>query len=136
MGLAAASLLIGTVAALAAMTPERKAVFDQFTAKARAADPAFQDFSAARGEAFFQGRHSGGKPETPTCTTCHTTNLKQAGKTRAGKTIEPMAASVNPKRFTDMAEVEKWFRRNCSDVLGRECTSTEKGDVLAYLLGL
>ena len=45
-----------------------------------------------------------------------------------------MAASANPKRFTDAIEVEKWFKRNCGDVLGRECTAIEKGDVLAYLL--
>ncbi len=58
------------------------------------------------------------------------------GKTRAGKDIEPMAASVNPKRYADRAEVEKWFKRNCNDVVGRECTLAEKGDVLTYLLGL
>jgi hypothetical protein len=47
-----------------------------------------------------------------------------------------MAASASPKRYSDPAEVEKWFKRNCGDVLGRECTATEKGDVLVYLLGL
>jgi hypothetical protein len=30
--------------------------------------------------------------------------------------------------------VEKWFRRNCNDVLGRTCTPSEKADVMAYLL--
>jgi hypothetical protein len=81
-------------------------------------------------------RHTGGKTETPSCTTCHTSELKKPGQTRAGKEIAPMAASVNAKRFTDPAEVEKWFKRNCSDVLGRECAATEKSDVLAYLLSL
>ena len=33
-----------------------------------------------------------------------------------------------------MAKVEKWFKRNCNDVLGRVCTPLEKGDVLSYLL--
>ena len=93
-------------------------------------------FSADRGKAFFRDRHTGGKPETPVCTECHTTDLTKQGKTRAGKDIEPMAASVNAKRYTDKAEVEKWFKRNCNDVLGRECTLAEKGDVLTYLLGL
>ena len=34
------------------------------------------------------------------------------------------------------AKVEKWFARNCNDVLGRACTPVEKGDVLAWLLSL
>ena len=45
-----------------------------------------------------------------------------------------MAASVTPKRYTDPAKVEKWFKRNCREVLGRECTVQEKGDWLSYML--
>jgi hypothetical protein len=30
--------------------------------------------------------------------------------------------------------VEKWFKRNCNDVVGRACTAQEKGDVLAYVM--
>lgn len=120
----------------AGMSPAQTAVVGQQAAAAAKADPAFSGFSAGRGKALFLGTHTGGKPETPSCTACHTLDPKQPGKTRAGKPIEPMAASVNPKRFTDPAEVEKWFKRNCSDVLGRECSPTEKGDVLTYLLGL
>ena len=37
---------------------------------------------------------------------------------------------------TDEAKVDKWFRRNCNDVLSRECTAVEKADVLAYLNAL
>ena len=47
-----------------------------------------------------------------------------------------MAASVAPTRYTDPDIVEKWFRRNCRDVLGRACSAAEKADVLAYLLSL
>ena len=92
-------------------------------------------FSAARGEAFFTATHTGGKPDTPSCASCHGTDPAKGGQTRAGKAIEPMAVSVNPKRFTDPAEVDKWFKRNCSSVLGRECTAAEKGDVLTWLIG-
>ncbi|MEG7525318.1 MAG: DUF1924 domain-containing protein [Chromatiales bacterium] len=53
---------------------------------------------------------------------------------RTGKVIEPLAPSVNPKRFTDQRKVEKWFIRNCKWTLGRECSSQEKGDLLVYLL--
>lgn len=31
---------------------------------------------------------------------------------------------------------DKWFKRNCNDVLGRQCTPAERADVLAYLLSL
>ena len=51
-----------------------------------------------------------------------------------GKTITPLAPAFNPERFTDQAKVDKWFRRNCNDVLSRECTAVEKADVLAWLL--
>ena len=51
-----------------------------------------------------------------------------------GKTIAPMAVSANPERFTDEAKIEKWFRRNCKEVVGRECTAAEKADFLAWLV--
>jgi len=91
---------------------------------------------AAAGKAFFLGDHTGGKPATPSCTTCHTMDPTKAGKARTGKPIEPMAPRVNAERFTDSAKVEKWFGRNCNSVLGRECTPAEKADVIAYLNGL
>jgi hypothetical protein len=91
---------------------------------------------AARGRTFFHASHVNAKGETRSCTSCHTNALTGPGKSAAGKEIGPMAASVAPKRFTDPAEVEKWFKRNCSDVLGRECTAQEKSDVLAFLLSI
>jgi hypothetical protein len=88
---------------------------------------------AAAGKAFWNANHSGGKPDTPSCTTCHGNDPTKAGQTRAGKAIDPMAVSVQPDRYTDPAKVEKWFGRNCNSVLGRDCTATEKADVLDYL---
>lgn len=134
--IAAVAIAASVGAALSAMTPAQKANYDTYVAAAKAADPAFKDFSAERGKSFFLANHVGGRKETPSCTSCHTADPAKAGRTRAGKEIAPMAASANPKRFSDAAEMEKWFKRNCSDVLGRECTVLEKGDVLAYLLGL
>ena len=128
------ALAILCSAAATAMSPSQKAVYEGYVAAAKKADVAFTDFSADKGRAFFQGNHTGGKADSPSCTSCHTTDLTKSGKSRAGKEIAPMAASVNPKRFTDPADVEKWFTRNCPDVLGRECTVIEKGDALAYLL--
>jgi hypothetical protein len=70
------------------------------------------------------------------CTTCHTSDPRQTGKTRAHKPILPLAPAVNGKRLTDRAHVEKWFERNCRDVLSRACTPIEKADFIAYLLSV
>lgn len=93
--------------------------------------PGSQGFSAARGETFFKTKHGG----EWSCSSCHTDNPAAAGKhAKTGKPIDPLAPSVNAERFTSPKKVEKWFKRNCNDVLSRECTPQEKGDVLAYLL--
>ena len=68
------------------------------------------------------------------CATCHTEDLRQTGKhIKTGKSIEPLAPSVNTKRLTDIAEIEKWFKRNCEWTLGRECNAQEKGNFLSYI---
>lgn len=107
-----------------------QALIDGFSVEAgRPADP-------EAGKILFLGTHVGGKPDTPSCTTCHTNDPKQVGATRVGKAIEPMASSVNPNRYTDLAKFDKWIRRNCNTVLGRECTAGEKADVLSWLSSL
>ena len=53
-----------------------------------------------------------------------------------GKAFSPLAPAANPGRFRNVAKVEKWFKRNCLDVLKRACTPEEKGDVLTYLLSV
>jgi hypothetical protein len=50
-----------------------------------------------------------------------------------GRVIEPLAPRANPARFSDEAKAEKWFDRNCKQVLGRVCTSGERGDLLTWL---
>jgi hypothetical protein len=100
---------------------------------ARQATTGFGGFSARRGEQFFAARHGG----EWSCASCHTADPRQPGKHAAtGKAIAPLAPAANAERFTAPAKVEKWFRRNCNDVLGRPCTPVEKGDVLAWLLSL
>jgi len=89
--------------------------------------------SATRGEALYRTEHSGRNGQNINCASCHTASPKQPGQTRVGKRIEPLAPSVNPQRFTDAAKVEKWFRRNCTDVLQRECSAQEKSDFIAFL---
>ena len=128
-------LLIAAAGTVAAATgnADREAILAGFAAEAKQADPAFAGFSAERGHAFWTAAHAGGKPETPSCTSCHTPDPTREGETRAGKQIAPMAVSKTPDRFTDPEKVAKWFGRNCNTVLGRDCTAVEKGDVITYL---
>ena len=71
------------------------------------------------------------------CASCHGDVPTQQGRhASTGKTISPLAPASNAQRFTDNAKTEKWFRRNCNDVVGRECTPAEKADVLAWLMTL
>ena len=93
--------------------------------------PNFQGFSAARGEKFFKVKHG----SDWSCASCHTENPVVTGKhAKTDKPIDPLAPSANAERFTNPKKIEKWFKRNCNDVLDRACTPLEKGDVLAYLL--
>ena len=88
---------------------------------------------AARGKAFFTTAHG----RDWACASCHGPTPVSDGRHAAtGKSIQPLAPSANPARFTDRDKVEKWFRRNCTDVVGRPCTDAEKADVLAWLIAL
>lgn len=100
---------------------------------AQQAGVAVSALSPARGEALYRSEHPGKNGAAQSCASCHTANPRQAGQTRVGKRIEPLAPIANPSRFTDAAQVEKWFRRNCMDVLARECSAQEKGDFIAWL---
>ncbi len=92
-----------------------------------------QPASVARGEKFFASQH--GKEWS--CASCHGVPPTKDGKhASTDKSISPLAPAFNAKRFTDEAKVNKWFKRNCNDVLNRECTSLEKADVMAYLNSL
>jgi len=92
-----------------------------------------QPANAARGEAFFKANYG----QEWQCTSCHGKSPMVGGRhVSTDKTIEPLAPAANAKRFTDSVKVEKWFRRNCKDVLARECTAAEKADVLAWLMTL
>lgn len=89
-------------------------------------------FSAERGRALYTQRTTDWS-----CASCHTTDPRGEGRHAVtGKTISPFAPAANAERFTNPAKVEKWFRRNCNDVLGRQCTTVERGDLLTYVLSL
>lgn len=109
----------------------RDAILADYAAKSGTAS-----FSAQRGETLFRTKWTGGDLRTSSCTACHTSDPRQPGQNaKTGRPIEPVAVSVNPRRFTDPATVEKQFTRDCRSVLGRDCTPLEKGDYITFLAG-
>lgn len=91
--------------------------------------------SAQRG-AEFHARRFGASAKLPSCASCHTDNPAQPGRHAVtDKPIKPLAPSANAERFSDPAKVEKWFKRNCTEVVGRECNAAEKADFIAYVTG-
>jgi uncharacterized membrane protein len=119
-----ALLLFASLQAMAATPAELLAGYT-----AQAGQPA----NASKGEAFFKASHG----QEWQCTSCHGKSPMSGGRhASTDKAIEPLAPAANAKRFTDSAKVEKWFRRNCKDVLARECSAIEKADVLAWLISL
>jgi hypothetical protein len=131
---ATTALLAALLLPLPGIAAPRDALLASYAAAAKAADPAFSGFSAARGEKLHVTQFAAGKVDTPSCTSCHGASPRSAGRTPAGKSIEALAVSVSPTRYSDPAKVEKWFKRNCHDVLGRECTPLEKGDWLTFMI--
>jgi len=132
----ASLLLIAAALVLPASSarPETPADFAAaFAEEARANEPHFSGLDAARGRTFFVDLHGG----EWSCASCHTQDPRAEGRHAVtGKRIAPLAPSANPERFPRADKVEKWFRRNCNDVLRRACTAQEKGDVLAFLSSL
>jgi hypothetical protein len=92
-------------------------------------------FDAERGSKSWNKETKGEDGEMMSCSTCHGKDLSKEGHHhKTNKLIQPMAPSANKERFTDAKKIEKWFKRNCNDVLARECTAQEKGDFLKFLL--
>jgi hypothetical protein len=129
--LATAALAASLSTGVAAETPLD--IQQSLETAARRESAQFDGFSAPRGEAFFKSAHG----RQWSCASCHTTNPLDPGRhAKTNKAIAPLAPQANRERFTRPEKVEKWFRRNCNDVLGRPCTAAEKGDVLVYLISL
>lgn len=89
--------------------------------------------NVAAGQRLFTQKHGG----EWSCASCHGERPLANGRhASTGKTIAPLAPAANAKSLTDPAKVDKWLRRNCKDVLSRECSAAEKADVLAWLISL
>jgi hypothetical protein len=117
-------------AAVGARAETARDFLGRFEAEARAQAAGFAA-SPARGAGFFKATHG----NDWSCASCHTDNPTATGKhARTGKPIQPLAPAANAERFAQAEKVEKWFKRNCGDVLGRPCSAAEKADVLAWLI--
>ena len=115
-------VLMGMAFAVSAVTPEDLL---------KSYEPQSGKANSARGERFFNIQH--GKEWS--CASCHENPpIHDTKHIVTGKLIKPLAPSANPARFTDEAKAEKWFKRNCNDVVGRDCTAQEKADVLSWLM--
>jgi hypothetical protein len=122
MRLAGATLIAALASASEAATPaDLQAAYSALSASAAAPE---------RGQQLFTSRHG----REWSCSSCHGAVPTRAGRhASTGKAIAPLAPAFNPERFTDAAKTEKWFRRNCNDVIGRECSPAEKADVIGWL---
>jgi hypothetical protein len=129
-------LFIGVFFSINAYAATHQELLKQYEVVAKLENPSFSGFSADRGASFFRTEHIHSDGKKVSCSTCHTSDPRNQGKTRANKVIEPMATIVNPQRFTDEVKVEKWFGRNCKDVLERNCSAQEKGDYIQYLVNV
>jgi cytochrome c553 len=122
-------MMLGLFTAVpAAATPASDSLLAQYKSEgAGKADPAKAKLDWTR-EVTVDG-------EKMSCATCHGSDFSKSGKHhRTGKVIEPMSMKVNAERYTDVKKIEKWFKRNCKDAWGRECTVQEKADFLTFLL--
>lgn len=119
--------------ALPACAEAPQQMLSDYVGEAARQQPGFAA-SAERGRQFYFERRNAAE-KMPNCATCHTDDPGAAGKhVITGKVIAPIAPVAGSARFTDAAKTDKWFRRNCKEVVGRECTAVEKADVLRFLL--
>ena len=91
--------------------------------------------NAQRGEQFWNKTFTGKPPFTErSCKSCHSSNLKNKGEhVRTGKTLKPLAPSVNETSLSKVKKIKKWFKRNCKWTTGKECNAQVKADILAFI---
>lgn len=106
-----------------------------YVREVRQQNPGFSPDSQ-RGSAFFKRRFAV-NDKMPACTACHGDDMLKNGQhVITGKFIKAMAPAAEPSRLSDPAKVEKWFLRNCNEVVGRPCSAAEKADVAVWLMSV
>jgi len=91
--------------------------------------------NASKGEQLWNKTFAGQPPYSERrCASCHSNKLTNTGKhVRTGKSIAPMAPSVNSKSMNQVKNINKWLKRNCKWTLGRECSVQEKADLITFI---
>jgi hypothetical protein len=130
----ALALLLGLPSRAHAAGPVATELLREYEAQARRTSAAFAGFSAEAGHKLYVATFTV-DGQAGSCSSCHTPDPRRVGRTPAGKVVEPLSPAVNPARLADRREVEKWFTRNCKQVMGRECTAEEKGNFVTWMLG-
>jgi hypothetical protein len=106
-------------------------------AKAQGKPFAVEPFSVEGGRQIFLMTRTWEGDAQPACAACHTEDPKNEGKhIQNKKPIKPLAPAANPERFTDVHKVEANFSKHCREVYSRDCTASEKGHFLTYLLSV
>ncbi len=106
-------------------------------AKAKGKPFAVAPFSVEGGRQIFLMTRTWEGDAQPACAACHTEDPKNEGKhIESKKPIKPLAPAANPERFTDVQKVEANFAKHCREVYSRDCTASEKGHFLTYLLSV
>lgn len=126
------ALPLALVIAFAVHAETPKDVIAGYAREAARSQPGFSA-SAERGRDLFV-RKWNVTDRMPNCASCHTERPDNAGShVITAKPIKPLAPAANPERFSSLAKVEKWFRRNCTEVVGRACSAAEKADFVQFL---
>ena len=126
------SIAVPIVTAFAAHAETPKDMVASYAQEAARSQPGFSA-SAERGRSFFVKKWNV-TDKMPNCAACHSERPGSEGShVITAKPIKPLAPAANPERFSSAAKVEKWFRRNCTEVVGRECSAAEKADFVQFL---
>lgn len=126
--------VLAALCAFGAQAATPNELLEGYRAEAARQSVGFQA-SAQRGAEFYK-RSFGASAKMANCASCHTDSPAQPGRhVVTDKAIKPLAPAANAERFSDPTKVEKWFRRNCTEVVGRECSAAEKADFVAFVAG-
>ena len=118
-----------------ATVDDAKQFVKQYQALVKGTDPTYV-LNAEAGRAFYIKKHQV-KGKDVACSDCHTDNPAAVGKhSKTGKKIASLSPAVNPKRFSNLKKTEEIFDKHCLEILGRNCTSQEKGNYIVYLLSI
>lgn len=127
-----AVLLSFSVASAHADVINAQTLMDKYTASSQLVNKDFKP-SAIDGKLFFNRTFKTDGHEAA-CATCHTQNPANYGKhVVTKKMIKPLSPMVNPKRFTNISDVEDKFAEHCNDILGADCSAQEKANFIKYL---